>query len=219
MDITASGCPDTLYSVGYRGIFDPSNVCTGWAGDTGDVVGSGSSYSFIVTRGNYFTIVVHEATPNAGCLNYVINIRTSLFCSEITTTTPTPTITYTPGPSPTATMTSSPTQTTGTPTPVVSTPTATACTIQFTDVPVGHTFYDSVRCLACRGIVSGYSDGTFRPNNQVTRGQLAKMVSNAAGFTEDPNPQICADVPPTQTFYEWINRLTRRGHMTGYQCG
>jgi hypothetical protein len=93
------------------------------------------------------------------------------------------------------------------------------CLIQFIDVPPGHTFYDAVRCLACRGIISGYADGTFRPNNPVTRGQLAKMVSNAAGFSEDPNSQIFADVPPSNTFYEWINRLTRRGHMSGYQCG
>jgi plastocyanin len=105
---------------------------------------------------------------------------------------------------------------TATNTPV---PVPTTCSIQFSDVPVGHTFYSNVRCLACRGVISGYADGTFRPNNPVTRGQLAKMVSNAAGFSEDPNPQIFADVPPTHTFYAFINRLTRRGHMSGYTCG
>jgi len=73
--------------------------------------------------------------------------------------------------------------------------------------------------LACRGIVSGYSDGTFRPNNEVTRGQLAKIVSNSAGFTESPDPQIFEDVPAANTFYQWINRLARRGHMSGYPCG
>ena len=86
-------------------------------------------------------------------------------------------------------------------------------------MPVGHTFYDTIRCLACRGIVSGYSDGTFKPDNLVTRGQLSKIVSNSGGFTEDPNPQIFEDVPSTNPFYEWINRLTRRGYMTGYECG
>jgi hypothetical protein len=76
-----------------------------------------------------------------------------------------------------------------------------------------------IRCLVCRGIVSGYSDGTFRPNNQVTRGQLAKMVSNAASFSEAVSGQTFADVPPTQTFYEFVERLTARGYMTGYACG
>jgi hypothetical protein len=42
-------------------------------------------------------------------------------------------------------------------------PTPTACSIQFSDVPEGSTFYAYIRCLACRGVVSGYADGTFRP--------------------------------------------------------
>jgi hypothetical protein len=76
-----------------------------------------------------------------------------------------------------------------------------------------------VRCLACRGIVQGYGDGTFRPDAHVTRGQLSKIVSSAAGFLEDPNPQVFEDVPPSNPFYAWINRLARRGHMEGYECG
>jgi hypothetical protein len=89
----------------------------------------------------------------------------------------------------------------------------------FSDVPEGHTFYAAIRCLACQGMVSGYSDGTFRPNSPVTRGQLAKIVSNAAGFSEPITGQTFADVPPAQTFYEFIERLTTRGYMTGYLCG
>jgi len=97
--------------------------------------------------------------------------------------------------------------------------TPTSCTISFTDVPSDSTFYTWIRCLACRGIISGYSDGTFRPGNDITRSQIAKMVSNAAGFNEDPGPQIYEDVDPSHTFYAWINRLSMRGHMGGYPCG
>jgi len=93
------------------------------------------------------------------------------------------------------------------------------CDVSFSDVPPGSTFYTFIRCLACRGIISGYSDGTFRPNSEVTRGQLAKIVSNAAGFSDDPGAQIFEDVPSSNTFYQWINRLTRRGIMSGYSCG
>jgi hypothetical protein len=92
-------------------------------------------------------------------------------------------------------------------------------TVQFSDVMPDDSFYPNVTCLACRGIISGYEDGTFKPNNQVIRGQLAKIVSNAAGFNEDPGPQIFQDVPPSHAFYQWINRLTIRGHMSGYACG
>jgi hypothetical protein len=70
-----------------------------------------------------------------------------------------------------------------------------------------------------QGVISGYSDCTFRPQNLVTRGQIAKIVSNSAGYDEDPNPQIYEDVDPSDPFYAWINRLSRRGHMSGYPCG
>jgi nucleoid DNA-binding protein len=86
-------------------------------------------------------------------------------------------------------------------------------------VPSTNTFYPFITCLACKGIVSGYPDGTFRYGNNVTRGQISKMVSNSAGFTESPDPQIYEDVPPGSPFYEWVNRLSRRGHMGGYTCG
>jgi N-acetylneuraminic acid mutarotase len=101
--------------------------------------------------------------------------------------------------------------------PVTATP--TSCPITFSDVPPNHTFYNEIRCLACRGIISGYSDGTFRPGNDITRGQIAKMVSNAAGFTEPVSGQRYEDVPTTHTFYVFIERLSQRGHMGGYPCG
>jgi hypothetical protein len=116
----------------------------------------------------------------------------------------------------TSTSTSIPTSTQiGTPVE----PTPTLCPVQFADVPADHTFYLWIRCLACRGIISGYSDGTFRPGNDITRGQIAKVVSNAAGFNEEPGPQYYEDVPPTDPFYQYINRLSIRGHMSGYPCG
>jgi carboxypeptidase T len=143
--------------------------------------------------------------------------------NEPITATPVPSHTRTA----TSTVTTSPTQTsaplpTGTPpgSPTsAATATVASCTVQFEDVPPDHTFYEPVRCLACRGVVSGYADGTFRPGNEVTRGQLSKIVSNAAGFSENPGEQVFADVPADNPFYAWVNRLARRGHMGGYACG
>jgi hypothetical protein len=106
----------------------------------------------------------------------------------------------------------------GTDTPIASA-TPTSCTLTFTDVPPDNPFYSFIRCLACRGIVSGYDDGTFRPGNDITRGQIAKIVSNAAGFNEDPGPQIYQDVDSMNPFYIWVNRLTNRGYIGGYGCG
>jgi hypothetical protein len=121
------------------------------------------------------------------------------------------------------TPTVTPNPPTGTPVPPTATntaePTITPCAVTFTDVPDNHPFYTYVRCLACRGILGGYADGTFRPNDLITRGQIAKVVSNAAGIADDPGAQIYEDVDPANPFYMWINRLSLRGIMSGYPCG
>jgi hypothetical protein len=93
------------------------------------------------------------------------------------------------------------------------------CPIQFTDVTPGSTFYVWVRCLACRGIVNGYPNGTFRPNNNVTRGQLSKIASNSAGFSDPQTEQMFQDVPPGSTFFNYIGRMASRGYVVGYPCG
>ncbi|HEX9989206.1 MAG TPA: S-layer homology domain-containing protein [Chloroflexia bacterium] len=105
--------------------------------------------------------------------------------------------------------------------PASGAPIATPCSIQFSDVPAGptpHVFYPYIRCLACRGLMGGYSDGTFRPDYNITRGQLSKIVSNAAGFNEPVSGQRFEDVPPSSTFYEYIERLAGRGIIGGYPC-
>jgi hypothetical protein len=119
----------------------------------------------------------------------------------------------------TSTATATAVQPTGTPgSGGTTTPTSTVCPIQYSDVPVGSTFYPFIRCLACRGIINGYADGTFRPNNNVTRGQLSKIVSNSAGFS-DPQPnQMFEDVPVGSTFQVYIGRLASRGYISGYAC-
>jgi hypothetical protein len=69
------------------------------------------------------------------------------------------------------------------------------------------------------GIINGYTDGTFRPGNNVTRGQLAKIVSNSAGFDDTQSAQLFEDVLPGSAFYDYIGRLASRGYMSGYPCG
>jgi S-layer homology domain len=113
-----------------------------------------------------------------------------------------------------------PCATTATPTPTPTlTPVPTSCSIQFSDVPPGSTFYDYIHCLACRSIINGYPDGTFKPNANVTRGQLSKIVSNAAGFGDSQATQMFQDVPVGSTYQVYIGRLASRGYIGGYACG
>lgn len=43
----------------------------------------------------------------------------------------------------------------------------------------GHPLHAAVAALAVRGVVAGFPDGTFRPNDPVTRGQLARLLVGA----------------------------------------
>jgi hypothetical protein len=102
----------------------------------------------------------------------------------------------------------------------------------FADVDPAHTFYSDIMRLAMRGIMGGYECGGpgepcsppnnrpyFRPHTTATRGQVAKIVSNAAGYDDDPTGYTFADVLPEHPFYLWIERLAAHGVIGGYSCG
>ena len=52
----------------------------------------------------------------------------------------------------------------------------------FTDVADGDWYADAVNWAASEGIVAGYEDQTFRPNDPITREQLAAMLMNYAAW-------------------------------------
>jgi SpoIID/LytB domain protein len=65
----------------------------------------------------------------------------------------------------------------------------------FPDVKAGAGFHRSITWLASEGIISGYSDGTFRPTRNITRGEVAKILYGIAprirqdpGTSPDPAP-------------------------------
>ncbi|MDQ3705578.1 MAG: S8 family serine peptidase [Chloroflexota bacterium] len=150
----------------------------------------------------------------------VLEVFTEGQLTATPTATGTSTSTSTVAPSGTSTRTSTvaPSSTST----VAPSATAIACTIEFSDVPPGSTFHPFVKCLACKGVLSGYPDGTFRPGNFVTRGQIAKIVSNAAGFNEEVEGQTYSDVPPSDSpssFYPFVERLSSRNIIGGYPCG
>lgn len=54
----------------------------------------------------------------------------------------------------------------------------------FGDVPAKHWSYDALTKLSQAGIVSGYSDGTFRGDKTLTRYEMAQIVANALTKSE-----------------------------------
>jgi len=61
----------------------------------------------------------------------------------------------------------------------ISAPPATST---FSDVSTTMQFFPYIEALAASGITTGYGDGTFRPDQGVTRGQMAAFLARALGL-------------------------------------
>lgn len=83
----------------------------------------------------------------------------------------------------------------------------------FSDVPISHWAFDEIETAVDKGITNGYSDGTFKPANSVTKNQFAVMLSRAF-FPED----VAANqkIDDGQPWY-WANlkTLNDRGLLEG----
>lgn len=49
--------------------------------------------------------------------------------------------------------------------------------VKFTDVPKSSKYYGAIAALSEAGIINGYPDGTFKPENTLTRSQIAKILT------------------------------------------
>lgn len=55
----------------------------------------------------------------------------------------------------------------------------------FTDVKPKSTYYDALFVLKSNNIVSGYPDGSFKPNNAINRAEFTKIIVEASSATPD----------------------------------
>jgi hypothetical protein len=88
------------------------------------------------------------------------------------------------------------------------------------DVLRGQWYYGPVQNLLNAGVISGYADRTFRPNDPVTRGEVAKMVVLAFGLKDAAKTtQHFSDVPASSPIYSYVETVYSRGIMSGYADG
>jgi hypothetical protein len=100
-------------------------------------------------------------------------------------------------------------------------PAGPCATPPFTDVPVTDPFCPHVQFIKNRGVSLGFTDGTFRPLDVVTRGQIAAFLIR--GVEGEPvGPCTVApfpDVPIGHTFCRHIERLKARAITLGFPDG
>ncbi|MCL2058916.1 MAG: S-layer homology domain-containing protein, partial [Oscillospiraceae bacterium] len=88
----------------------------------------------------------------------------------------------------------------------------------FTDVPADQWYTEAVGYLAAAGILSGYENGDFRGNNNITRAEFATIMAQFNKLNLDGSFPF-ADVPGGHWAYGYIKSSFNDGFVLGYDDG
>ena len=89
---------------------------------------------------------------------------------------------------------------------------------KFRDV-VGHWAEKEIMFLAEKGWISGYLDGTYKPNKPITRAQAAKIISNFLELTPTNEKISFSDVDQNHWAFDVVNLVAQHKIMNGLGDG
>jgi len=92
---------------------------------------------------------------------------------------------------------------------------STIINFNFIDIGTGHWAYNAVLNLFSKGIIAGFEDNTFRPNELVTRSQFAAMLTNTLKLDSKGKTQTFKDVPPNSWDFKAVEAA--KSYLTGYK--
>lgn len=90
-------------------------------------------------------------------------------------------------------------------------------TTSFTDTE-GHWGKDAIDTLVRKNVLSGYVDGTFRPDAYVTRAEFVTMVVKAFGINGDEAVEF-TDLSSSSWAFPYVKKAVASGVITGYADG
>lgn len=88
----------------------------------------------------------------------------------------------------------------------------------FKDLNENNPAFNAVKSLTSQEIIKGYSDGTFRPDDNVTRHQAAAILNRYLGLEASESDGF-ADMKPGDRFYEDVMAMQEAGILNGYSDG
>ena len=88
----------------------------------------------------------------------------------------------------------------------------------FSDVDADAWYGQSVLYLAENGIIQGYSDGTFRPNEPITRAEFATLASKFDSL-DKLETALFNDVSESHWAFSFINSANAKGWVSGFPDG
>ncbi|CEQ24396.1 S-layer protein [[Clostridium] sordellii] len=85
----------------------------------------------------------------------------------------------------------------------------------FNDID-GHWAKNAIIDFATKGYINGYGDGTFKPDNSITRAEFVKILNKAFGYT-NVGKENFSDVNPSDWYYNDICIGVNAGYINGYE--
>ncbi len=94
-------------------------------------------------------------------------------------------------------------------------------TNDFSDVSQTSPYYTAITDLKTRGIISGYPDGTFRPDQEVNRAEALKIILLGAGINTGSSSATAhfSDTSSTAWYAPYLNKAVELGIVQGYPDG
>ncbi|MBP7899047.1 beta-propeller domain-containing protein, partial [Candidatus Gracilibacteria bacterium] len=90
-------------------------------------------------------------------------------------------------------------------------------TTKYQDVADTYPYYDAIKNLQSSGVIHGYEDGNFLPDNTINRAEFVKVV--IASLTKDPKGNNCFKDVKTEWFAPYVCEAKSRGIIQGYANG
>ncbi len=87
----------------------------------------------------------------------------------------------------------------------------------FSDLPADNWANEYVKIMKDKGLITGYPDGTFKPNATLNRGAFAKVLCEAYGLDPYEGDEIIySDVQPKDWFYPYVMAVQKKNAITYY---
>ncbi len=88
----------------------------------------------------------------------------------------------------------------------------------FSDI-IGTKYEEAVKILNGLGIINGYPDNTFKPENQITRAEFSTIVTKLLNLDISDDEDIIFNDVENHWAKPYINKIYRKGLVSGYPDG
>lgn len=96
----------------------------------------------------------------------------------------------------------------------LSAPVLSEAKSEYSDLQSGDWEYKAVSTLGGNNIISGYTDGSYRPDNMITRAEFTKLIASA--FSVSAKEVEFSDVSKDDWFYPYVSVTAGAGIIQGY---